>query len=119
MYVTSGPCFPVLFELRDDCAGVGAVVAAQGFDLGAVSGADGDFEEGLHRGGIQVIAQDRIGLLHRISSRFSYQDCNIEIALIDTEGQKAIDVFYLTEQGKKLTSQKQELLREALQGTLG
>jgi [protein-PII] uridylyltransferase len=45
--------------------------------------------------------------------------CNIEVALIDTEGQKAIDVFYLTEQGRKLAAQKQESLREALQGTLG
>ncbi len=44
--------------------------------------------------------------------------CNIEVALIDTEGHKAIDVFYLTAQGKKLTTQKQELLREVLQGTL-
>jgi len=32
------------------------------------------------------------------------------------EGHKAIDVFYLTAQGKKLTTQKQELLREVLQG---
>jgi len=44
--------------------------------------------------------------------------CNIEVALIDTEGQKAIDVFYITAQGKKLPTQKQELLREVLQGTL-
>jgi len=43
----------------------------------------------------------------------------LEVALIDTEGQKAIDVFYLTSQGKKLTAQKQDLLREVLQGTLG
>jgi len=38
--------------------------------------------------------------------------------LIDTEGQKAIDVFYLTGQGKKLAPQKQELLREVLNATL-
>jgi UTP:GlnB (protein PII) uridylyltransferase len=38
--------------------------------------------------------------------------------LIDTEGQKAIDVFYLTSQGQKLTAQKQLLLREVLQATL-
>jgi [protein-PII] uridylyltransferase len=36
------------------------------------------------------------------------------VALIDTEGQKAIDVFYLTAQGRKLTPQKQELLGEVL-----
>jgi [protein-PII] uridylyltransferase len=35
---------------------------------------------------LQVIAQDRPRLLHRISSCLSEQKCNIEIALIDTEG---------------------------------
>jgi UTP:GlnB (protein PII) uridylyltransferase len=40
------------------------------------------------------------------------------VALIDTEGQKAIDVFYLTGQGKKLVPQKQDLLREVLNATL-
>ena len=63
---------------------------------------------------VQVITQDRLGLLHRICSRFSYQNCNIEIALIDTEGQMAIDAFYLTSAGVKLTREHEEELKEAL-----
>jgi [protein-PII] uridylyltransferase len=61
-----------------------------------------------------VIAQDQLGLLHRISSQFAQEDCNIEIALIETEGQMAIDVFYLTSQGAKLTSEHQERLQNTL-----
>lgn len=68
---------------------------------------------------LEVVVQDRPGLLYDIGSALARLACNIEVALIDTEGQKAIDVFYLTSQGKKLTAQKQDLLREVLQGTLG
>ncbi len=67
---------------------------------------------------VEVVTQDRPGLLYGIGSALARLACNIDVALIDTEGQKAIDVFYLTAQGKKLTSQKQELLREVLQATL-
>jgi [protein-PII] uridylyltransferase len=68
---------------------------------------------------IEVVAQDQPGLLHRISSSFAHQNCNIEIALIDTEGQTAIDVFYLTSAGSKLTAEHQDALRTALLAELG
>jgi [protein-PII] uridylyltransferase len=67
---------------------------------------------------LEVVTQDRPGLLYGIASALARLSCNIDVALIDTEGQKAIDVFYLTAQGKKLTPQKKELLREVLQATL-
>ncbi len=63
---------------------------------------------------VQVIAQDRPRLLHRIASCLSDQKCNIEIALIDTEGQMAIDTFYLTEEGKKLTAEHRSKVERAL-----
>jgi [protein-PII] uridylyltransferase len=63
---------------------------------------------------LQVIAQDRPRLLHRISSCLSHQRCNIEIALIDTEGQMAIDAFYLTSEGKKLTAEHQKKVEKGL-----
>jgi [protein-PII] uridylyltransferase len=67
---------------------------------------------------LEIMAQDRPGLLYDFGSALARLGCNIDVALIDTEGQKAIDVFYLTERGKKLSQPKQELLREVLQSTL-
>ena len=63
---------------------------------------------------LEVIAQDRPRLLHRISSCLSEEQCNIEIALIDTEGQMAIDAFYLTSNRKKLTAEHQKRVEKAL-----
>ncbi len=63
---------------------------------------------------IEMIAQDQPGLLHRISSVLSRESCNIEIAIIDTEGQTAIDAFYLTAHKSKLTREHQVRVREAL-----
>jgi len=63
---------------------------------------------------VEVITQDQPGLLYRISSQLSREKCNIEIALIETEGQMAIDGFYVTSDGAKLTQEHQEHVRTAL-----
>jgi [protein-PII] uridylyltransferase len=77
-----------------------------------------DDSSSAHSTLMEIVTQDHPGLLYEIGSALARLGCNIEVALIDTEGQKAIDVFYLTAQGEKLPAQKQELLREVLQGTL-
>ena len=63
---------------------------------------------------LQVLTQDRPGLLYRMCSQVSKHGCNIEIALIETEGQMAIDVLYLTSGGTKLSSDRQAALTKAL-----
>jgi [protein-PII] uridylyltransferase len=63
---------------------------------------------------IEVIAQDQPGLLYRVSSQLSRQNCNIEIALIETEGQMAIDAFYVTSGGSRLKPVHQQRVRAAL-----
>jgi [protein-PII] uridylyltransferase len=63
---------------------------------------------------IQVVAEDRPGLLYDIASTISSRDASIEVVLIDTEAHKAIDVFYVTAGGAKLGIDKQRDLREAL-----
>jgi [protein-PII] uridylyltransferase len=67
---------------------------------------------------VQVLTQDRPGLLYRVCSLVSKHECNIEIALIETEGQMAIDVFYLTTRGAKLSADQQNSLGKALRDEL-
>jgi [protein-PII] uridylyltransferase len=63
---------------------------------------------------IEVVAQDRPGLLYGLTSAISSAGANIEVVLIDTEAHRAIDVFYVTRDGKKLTAEQQASMREDL-----
>ena len=63
---------------------------------------------------LEIVARDRTGLLYEISSTLADAGCNIEVALVDTQGEKAIDVFYLTKDGGKLETARQDELRSVL-----
>lgn len=63
---------------------------------------------------LELVARDRPGLLHRISELFADAACNIEAALIDTQGERAIDVFYLTSRGQKLDDNQTRDLEQML-----
>src|ERR1019366_2263735 len=63
---------------------------------------------------LEVITPDRPGLLYEMSAQMAKLSCNIEASLIDTEGRTAIDVFYLTSSGQKLTAEQKKKLEKAL-----
>ncbi len=52
---------------------------------------------------VQLVTQDRPGLLYDVAALISKRGGNIEVVLVDTEAKKAIDVFYVTKEGAKLS----------------
>lgn len=67
---------------------------------------------------LEIVAPDQLGLLYRISREIAAQGCAIELVLIATEGEKAIDVFHITRNGAKLGPEEEPGLVEALQRLL-
>ncbi len=77
-----------------------------------------DQQSSSHSTLLQVVAPDSPGLLRALAAAIAACGCNIEVALVDTEGEIAIDVFYLTAAGAKLVQPAQDCIaarvREAL-----
>ncbi|MEX2299630.1 MAG: HD domain-containing protein, partial [Bryobacterales bacterium] len=62
-----------------------------------------------------ISSADRTGLLFDLASKFSQHECDIEVVLIDTRGNKAIDVFYVVgPEGEKLDEDGCQKLQEEL-----
>ncbi len=67
---------------------------------------------------MEIVAPDDIGLLSHISRLLAAYECDIDVALITTEGNRAIDVFYLTRDGCRLSEELQQELRRELLGVI-
>jgi [protein-PII] uridylyltransferase len=63
---------------------------------------------------IDFTGEDRPGLLYDMASAISAAECNIELVLVDTEAHRAIDVFYVTQAGRKLEDEAAQALLEEL-----
>ncbi|MGA3015707.1 MAG: hypothetical protein ABSF62_01215 [Bryobacteraceae bacterium] len=68
---------------------------------------------------VEIVAADRPGLLYDLASAISAQGGNIEVVLTDTRAHQAIDVFYVTAGGGKLTGEQETAMGEALRRACG
>ena len=78
-----------------------------------------DNESSTHSTLLQIVAPDAPGLLRKVAIAFADSSCNIKVALIDTEGEVAVDVFYLDRDGAKLDSATQLHLGAAIHAAIG
>ena len=67
---------------------------------------------------IEIVAEDRPGLLYDVATAITSTGGNIEVVLIDTQAHKAVDVFYVTANGAKLSADRQTLMRAAVESAL-
>jgi [protein-PII] uridylyltransferase len=63
---------------------------------------------------VEVMAEDRPGLLYDLASAISEAGCDIDVVLIDTEAHKALDVFYLKKAGGPVPEAAHAALRQNL-----
>jgi [protein-PII] uridylyltransferase len=67
---------------------------------------------------LELVAEDAPGLLHRVSRVISEHGVDVDLVLISTEGQKAIDVFHITRGGAKLSEHDQAAMKADLERML-
>jgi [protein-PII] uridylyltransferase len=67
---------------------------------------------------VEIVAEDALGLLYRMSRVMSESGCDVDLVLIATEGRRAIDVFHLTRNAVKLSPHLQQELTANLQRVL-
>jgi [protein-PII] uridylyltransferase len=63
---------------------------------------------------VEIVTEDRPGLLYSLATVFSSAACNIDVVLVDTKGRRAMDVFYIAYEGRKLSAELESRLREKL-----
>ncbi|HWR53654.1 MAG TPA: HD domain-containing protein [Bryobacteraceae bacterium] len=67
---------------------------------------------------VEIVADDRPGLLYSLASAVSSAGASLELVLVNTQAHKAMDVFYVTLEGRKLAPEEKAklevLLRQAI-----
>lgn len=96
----------------------GTAAAARGRSSDMVPKFHFDGDSASHSTLLQVVAPDSPGLLRELSAAIAACGCNIEVALIDTEGEIAIDVFYLTVGGGKLREEDRRCVARNVEAAL-
>jgi [protein-PII] uridylyltransferase len=67
---------------------------------------------------VDIVTGNALGLLYRISRVISQHGCDVDLVLIATEGERAIDVFHITKSGAKLAEAEHAALTADLERTL-
>jgi [protein-PII] uridylyltransferase len=67
---------------------------------------------------LEIVAEDAIGLLHLLARTVSRHGCDLDLALISTEGKKAIDVLHVSKRESKLSDADQAALKQELEAML-
>ncbi|MBY0506211.1 MAG: HD domain-containing protein [Bryobacteraceae bacterium] len=67
---------------------------------------------------VEIVSEDRPGLLYDLASAIYEQGCSIDVVLIETEATKAIDVFYVSRAGGPLSPEEAAKLASSLEAAV-